>query len=104
MKRHTRSKPCQPRQGMHKTAAWGLLGFGVLLMLDSSTTPMIGRPLWAQWLVLLVAVLLVGFGIWFYAKVVMVRWAERQPTELTAHSFFVSSLGGLVEHSASKHP
>ena len=95
MKRHTRSKPRQPRQGIHKTAAWGLLGFGVLLMLDSSTTPMIGRPLWAQWLVLLVAILLVGFGIWFYAKVVMVRWAERQPTELTAHGFFVSSLGGL---------
>ena len=63
MKRHTQSNSRPPRQGIHKTAAWGLLGFGVLLMLDSSTTPMIGRPLWAQWLVLLVAILLMGFGI-----------------------------------------
>ena len=55
---------------------------------------MSGNPLWAQWLMLLVAILLMVFGIWFYAKVVMARWAERQPTELTAHGFFASSLGG----------
>ena len=67
MKQHTQSNSYRPRQGMHKTAAWGLLGFGVLLMLDSTMTPMSGQAVWAQSLKLLVAILLMVFGIWVHA-------------------------------------